>query len=414
MAAAYGRMDLHQALISASKSMIRVKDPIQLLRLITRFIDRQIGATHVAVLLQDKGRDSYVLIDSKGEAGQRIPIGYIRVKNQSPLINYFLAGEDGFRSHKFHRKDALVYSELEHIRNFEIHVNRREKHAITFTEIKKQMEMLRASICVPSYYKHELVAVLILGDKLNGEKYLEDEINVFSTLANDVAMAVANAELIKDLKDSFEREHHLLIDTASALASAIDARDRYTKGHSERVSHYTLVVATELIDKGIIPYDRNFLEAAQLTGLLHDIGKIGIKDHILNKPSALDEEEFSVMKTHVEVGINILKPIRGMKEIADGAKYHHERWDGKGYPYGLKGEEIPLLGRIVAVVDAYDTMVTTRPYQKGRTPEEGLDELRRCSNAQFDPQIVEVFCDAWQSGRIKQRNYTNYAFTLRK
>ncbi len=411
--AAYSRMDLHQALISASKSMIRVKDPITLLRLITRFIDRQIGATHVAVLLYDRDRESYVLIDSKGEAGQRIPIGYIRVKSQSPLIAYFRAG-DGFREHKFHRTEALVYSELEHIRNFEIHVNRRERHAIAFTEIKQQMEMFRAAICVPSYYKNELVAVLILGDKLSGEKYLEDEINVFSTLANDVAMAVANAELIKGLKDSLEREHNLLIDTASALVSAIDARDRYTKGHSERVSHYTLVVATELIDKGIIPYDRNFLEGAQLSGLLHDIGKIGIKDHVLNKPATLTDEEFAVMKTHVEVGVNILKPIRGMKEIADGAKYHHERWDGKGYPYGLKGDEIPLLGRIVAVVDSYDTMITTRPYQKGRTPEDAFAELRRCANAQFDPVIVEVFHDAWQSGRITQRNYKNYAFSLRK
>lgn len=414
MAAAYGRMDLHQALISASKSMIRVKDPITLLRLITRFIDRQIGATHVAVLLFDREKDSYVLIDSKGEAGQRIPIGYVRVKSASPLISYFKAADEGFRDHKFHRKEALVRDELEHIRNFEIHVNRRERHAIAFTEIKRQMETLRSSICVPSYYKNELVAVLILGDKLNGEKYLEDEINVFSTLANDVAMAVANAELIKGLKDSLEREHHLLIDTAGALVSAIDARDRYTKGHSERVSHYTLVVATELIDKGIIPYDRNFLEAAQLSGLLHDIGKIGIKDHILNKPATLNEEEFVIMKTHVEVGVNILKPIRGMKEIADGCKYHHERWDGKGYPYGLKGEEIPLLGRIVSVVDSYDTMVTTRPYSKGRTPDEALAELRRCAGSQFDPQIVEIFADAWQSGRIKQRNYTNYVFAQRK
>ena len=147
--ATYGRIDLQQALINASKSMIRVKDPIILLRLITRFIDRQIGATHVAVLLFDKKRNSYVLIDSKGEAGQQIPVGFIRVKMDNPIIAYFQDGNN-VGSGKFHRKEALVYHELEHIRNFEIHVSRREEGAIAFTAIKEQMDMLRAAICIPS------------------------------------------------------------------------------------------------------------------------------------------------------------------------------------------------------------------------------------------------------------------------
>jgi HD-GYP domain-containing protein (c-di-GMP phosphodiesterase class II) len=120
------------------------------------------------------------------------------------------------------------------------------------------------------------------------------------------------------------------------------------------------------------------------------------------------------MKTHVEIGVNILKPIKGLKEIADGCKYHHERWDGKGYPYGLKGEEIPLIGRIVSVVDSYDTMVTSRPYQKGRSPQEAFTELKRCSGTQFDPSIVEIFEDAWVSGNIKRRDYKALEFTKRR
>lgn len=409
---AYSRQDLHRALVSASKSMIRVKDPIVLLRLITRFIDRQIGATHVAVLLFDKKRGSYVLIDSKGEAGQRIPIGYIRVKAESPIVRYFHSGITGSEL-RFRGRSPLVYRELEGIRQFEILVNRREQGALMVAEIKKQMELLRAAICVPSYCKSNLVAVLILGEKLNNAAYEAEEISVFSTLANDVAMAVTNAELIRELKDSCDRERDLFIDTASALVSAIDARDRYTKGHSERVSHYTLVMVGMLVDNKKISFTRDFMEAAQLAGLLHDVGKIGIKDPILNKPSSLTDEEFKIMKTHVEIGINILKPIRGMKEIADGAKYHHEWWNGAGYPFGLKGDEIPVLGRIVAVADAYDTMVTSRPYQKARSPEEAFAELKAKSGTQFDPEIVALFCESWQTGAIRKKQYRSYSFSHR-
>ena len=172
--------------------MIRVKDPVTLLKIITRFIDRQIGVTHVAVLLHDKKRDSYVLIDSKGEGGTKIPVGYVRVDQENPLVSFFNSSDNG----AFARKEALVFSELDHVRNFEILVNKREGRAIHYEDIKKHMTYLRASICVPSFYKRELIAILILGDKLSGEPYFEPEINLFVTLANDVAMAVKNAELI--------------------------------------------------------------------------------------------------------------------------------------------------------------------------------------------------------------------------
>ena len=406
----YGQIDYQQALLNASKSMIRVKDPITLLRLITRFVDRQIGATHVAVLLYDKRKDAFVLIDSKGESGRRIPIGFVRIPRDNPMVRFFERRKNGGF---IKRKEALVMSELAHIENFQIHVTKKEHAAIEFQEIRKQMELLRACICIPSFYKNDLVAIVVLGDKLTGEKYHDPEIDLFVTLANDVAMAVKNAELIKDLTISVEKEHQLLMETASALASAIEARDRYTKGHSERVSHYSLVVAIEMIEKGLVPYSREFLEAAELSGLLHDIGKIGIKDEILNKPARLTDQEYGVMKAHVKIGANILKPVTGLKGLYDGVLYHHERWDGKGYPYGLKGTEIPLLGRVVAVVDTYDTMVTTRPYAKAKTPDEAFVELKKDSGSQFDPQIVEIFYDSYKSARMTKRRYKAYDISVR-
>ena len=387
--------------------MIRVKDPVTLLKIITRFIDRQIGATHVAVLLFDKKRQSYVLIDSKGEGGRKIPVGYIRIPQTSPLVSFFLTPNNG----AFARREALVYNELEPMQNFEILVNKKEHRAIHYEDIRNEMSYLRASVCVPSFYKRELIGVLVLGEKLSGESYEEQEINLFVTLANDVAMAVKNAELIKDLKTAYEKEHELFIRTSIALATAIDARDKYTHGHSERVSHYSLVITKELIDSGKLEFDRELMETVQLSALLHDIGKIGIRDQILNKPAKLNDAEFEVMKTHVTIGANIVKPIGGLPRLGDGVLYHHERWDGMGYPAGLKGKDIPLIARIVNVADSYDTITTARSYKKATPPPVAFEELRKCAGTQFDPEVVEAFYQAYKKGKLTKREYTSFDFS---
>ena len=183
----YDQIDYQQALLNASKSTIRVKDPITLLRLITRFVDRQIGATHVGVLLYERKKDSFVLIDSKGESGRRIPIGFIRIPRENAIVRHFLNKKNGHIG----RKEALVLSELQHIQNFQIHVSKKEGAAIELEEVRKQMELLRGSICIPSFYKSDLIAILVLGDKLTGEKYYEPEINLFVTLANDVRIRLS-------------------------------------------------------------------------------------------------------------------------------------------------------------------------------------------------------------------------------
>ena len=403
----YTRLDYQEALMNASKGMIRVKDPVTLLKIITRFIDRQMGVTHVAIMLYDKARGAYVLIDSKGEGGVKLPVGYIKVPADNAIVKFFQASNNG----AFAREEALVYSELDHLQNFEILVNKKESRAIHYEDIRKQMTYLRAAVCVPSFYKKELIGVLILGDKLSGEKYQEEEISLFVTLANDVAMAVKNAELIKDLKTSYEREHFLFLQTSIALATAIDARDRYTHGHSERVSHYSLVIAAELVDSGFMKYDREFMETVQLSALLHDVGKIGIRDQVLNKPGKLTAEEFEIMKTHVTIGAAIVKPIKGLTNLTDGILYHHERWDGKGYMAGLKGEDIPIIGRIVNVADSYDTIMTSRSYKEASSSEPTFKELIRCKGTQFDPDMVDAFYNAYKAGKIIKRDYLSFDFS---
>ena len=393
--------------MNASKGMIRVKDPVTLLKIITRFIDRQMGVTHVAIMLFDRTREAYVLIDSKGEGGVKIPIGYVKMPSDNPIVKFFQASNNG----TFARKEALVYSELDHLQNFEILVNKKEARAIHYEDIQKHMDYLRAAVCVPSFYKRELIGVLILGEKLSHEKYQEEEIGLFVTLANDVAMAVKNAELIKDLKTAYDKEHTLFIQTSVALATAIDARDRYTHGHSERVSHYSLVIAKQLIDSGQIVYEREFMETVQLSALLHDVGKIGIRDQILNKPDKLTVAEFEVMKTHVTIGASIVQPIQGLTHLTDGILYHHERFDGHGYPHGLKGKDIPIIGRIVNVADSFDTIMTARSYKEASSAEPAFKELIRCKDTQFDPEIVDAFYEAYKAGKITKREYITFDFS---
>jgi HD-GYP domain-containing protein (c-di-GMP phosphodiesterase class II) len=137
-----------------------------------------------------------------------------------------------------------------------------------------------------------------------------------------------------------------------------------------------------------------------LGALLHDVGKIGVEDHILKKKSALDEPEWKIMQQHPDLGFDIMNRVEGLKDVIGGMRYHHERWDGKGYPLGLKGEEIPLIARIIAVADTYDAMVSTRPYRKGLDPKIAFDEIVKYRGSQFDPIVVDAFIEAFKREKM--------------
>ena len=147
------------------------------------------------------------------------------------------------------------------------------------------------------------------------------------------------------------------------------------------------------------PSERKWVK---ITSVLHDIGKIGIEDDILKKPEGLSPEEFDIIKRHSSIGAEIIEPVRQLKEIIPGVKYHHEQVDGKGYPDGLRGEDIPILAKIVAVSDTYDAMTTDRPYRKAMDKKKAIDELKRCSGTQLDEKVVEAFIQAYQDGEIEE------------
>lgn len=187
------------------------------------------------------------------------------------------------------------------------------------------------------------------------------------------------SRLYEDLRETYMR-------TIKALAHALDARDHYTYSHSDNVTRYAEIIARQM------NVDMNYIEDIKDACQLHDLGKIGVHDNILGKPSALTQEEFEEIKQHSQKGAQILEPLKFLDNVINIVKHHHERWDGKGYPDGLKGEGIPIGARIMSVADSYDAMVSARPYRKvGLSVNEAIQEIKKNAAIQFDPQVVEAF-----------------------
>jgi HD-GYP domain-containing protein (c-di-GMP phosphodiesterase class II) len=217
---------------------------------------------------------------------------------------------------------------------------------------------------------------------------------------------------VLDLQRSAEENKELFLGTVKALAAAIDGKDPYTRGHSERVSRFSVATAEGLgLDEGEV-------EKIRISALLHDVGKIGIDDRILKKPAALDDQEFEIMKTHPQKGYKIMSQIPAMREFLPGMYMHHEMINGQGYPQGLKGEEIPMQARIVSVADTFDAMTTERPYQAAMELEAALTRLKSFVGTRYDARVVAAFIAACEAGKIRpgvtrlkrnQSDYTNNA-----
>ena len=397
------KYDYQAFLEKASRTMIRFKKPEHLIKMIVRTIDEQLKVTHTAVLLFKEHKHSYILIDSKGAHGVKIPIGFIKLAADNPLISVFAEKQ----SYLISETGILRYDDvIAGLRNREI-LERQSDLYDKLLLIKKQMDLIKARLCVPCYFKRDLLGILVLGEKISGEAFSREEMGFFVTLANDAAMAIANALLIENLqqkideiKDLYIREHRIFIHTSIAMAAAIDARDPYTHGHTERVTTYCLSIAKELEGIPEMANYKNFRETLQISALLHDIGKIGVPDHILNKHGKLAPEEFEEIKKHAIIGATILHPIKELSDVAREVRYHQECYDGSGYPDGLKGTDIPLIARIIGVADAFDAITTDRPYKKKKQIEEAIQEIKRCSGTQFDPVVVSAFLLAYEKGNI--------------
>jgi HD-GYP domain-containing protein (c-di-GMP phosphodiesterase class II) len=219
------------------------------------------------------------------------------------------------------------------------------------------------------------------------------EIGELATTFN--TMSEELEQFVEDLKRAADENKNLFMGSIQMLAGAVDEKDPYTRGHSDRVTKYSLMIAKEM------GMDPEFLEVLRISAQLHDVGKIGIEDRILKKPGTLTPEEFEIMKTHTTKGANILRPVPQLREMLPGIELHHEALNGRGYPYGLKGDEIPLLARVIAVADTFDALTTNRPYQQAHDPVEALRIIQNLSGQRLDPKAVAALLAVFERGEIR-------------
>jgi len=250
----------------------------------------------------------------------------------------------------------------------------------------------RNMACLPVKSKGKIIGVLQAINRLNGRFFGQEDVELFAALANQVAIALENARLYEEVRSTF-------LSTIETLAEAIERRDPYTGGHVRRVQEYAVAVGEVM---GLSPEE---LEHLRLGAILHDVGKIGIDDAVLRKEAGLSEDEYVLMKAHTTIGADLISHVKQLKPVVPAIRHHQERVDGRGYPDGLKGQEIPLAARIIAVVDTFDAMTTDRPYRKRLPDEVALAELQRYAGAQFDPEVVQAFLKAHADGKIKSQSW---------
>jgi HD-GYP domain-containing protein (c-di-GMP phosphodiesterase class II) len=200
---------------------------------------------------------------------------------------------------------------------------------------------------------------------------------------------------ILTLKEAAQRNKTLFISSIRMISAAVDEKDPYTRGHSEKVREYSVEIAR------LMNFQSDQIEKIAISAILHDVGKIGIEDSVLNKAGTLTPEEFEIMKQHPEKGAYILSPIDELSEIIPGILYHHEKWDGTGYPKGLRGESIPISARIIAVADTFDAMTSDRPYQRSMEPDYVFKLLFDWAGKRYDSKVVASLFQAYEAGRIK-------------
>jgi len=249
--------------------------------------------------------------------------------------------------------------------------------------IDEMLEAARSLLLYPLIVEGAAAGVVCIGEQRCWDRspVSYEKTALCQTIVNQGAVAVGNALTHQALEEAF-------IGTIRSLAETIDAKDPSTRGHSDWASKYALMIGRQAgLDDGI-------LENLRYAGYLHDIGKIGIPDEVLGKPGRLTQEEWKLMKKHPIISAKILEPVRISDEVKAAIRHHHERFDGKGYPYGLAGESIPLEARILAVADSFEAMTSTRPYREALTDEQAVAELVKCSGTQFDPAIVNYFLAA--------------------
>jgi len=236
----------------------------------------------------------------------------------------------------------------------------------------------KSLVCAPLAVHQKILGVIEILNKLDGSQFEEQDLDAVISVANTAAMAIENTKLHQTVLDAYKS-------TIKTLAATIDAKDPYTRGHSQRVMEYALLAGANL------SLSSEEMETLEYASILHDIGKISIDSTILNKPGSLTETEWEIIQEHPTIGANLLRGISFLEKASELVLYHHERFDGEGYPTGLKGDALPTGACIIAVADAFDSMTTDRSYRAAMTVDQAIKELKKHSGDQFCPAAVRAF-----------------------
>jgi HD-GYP domain-containing protein (c-di-GMP phosphodiesterase class II) len=250
-------------------------------------------------------------------------------------------------------------------------------------------------VCAPLTVHNKILGVIEVLNKLDSSEFNEQDMETVISVATTAAMAIENTKLHQTIVEAYKS-------TISALAAAIDAKDPYTRGHSQRVMEYTLMAGMEL------SLTAEEMETLAYASILHDIGKIAVGDCILNKPGKLTQAEWEIIYEHPVIGANMLNEVPFLKKASELVLCHHERYDGTGYPNGLAGEAIPLEASLIAVSDSFDTMTTDRSYRSALSIDQALSEIRNCSGTQFSPAAVDAFISGMNNHIGKRKSYSSH------
>jgi len=325
----------------------------QLIKQITRMTQHTLKASASSVLLFDEGNNELYFDVAEGEVGRA-------------LKRMRLTSRCGIAGWVAHHTRPLIVNDVAKDKRF----NKQIDESTGF--------VTRSIICVPLLVHRRNIGVLEVLNKLDGSGFDEEDLETLTAVASTSAMAIENTRLQQSVLGGYRN-------TIMALAAAVDAKDPYTAGHSQRVMEYALLGGS------LLSLSHNELEALEYAGILHDIGKIGIPDSILLKPSPLSPDEWIVMRQHPLIGASIIRDIPFLEEARKLVLHHHERYDGTGYPSGLRDKEIAVGACLLAIADTFDTMTTDRSYRAALSTEDALEELRRCSGTQFCPLAVDAF-----------------------
>lgn len=340
-------------LCDVGKAMNSILDVRKLVEEIVQRGQEALEAEACSVLLVDEERQELFFEIAKGEAGAALK--QVRLKLDQGIAGWIATNSQ-----------PLIINDVSRDPRF-------------FSQVDEQVRFATRSIIgVPLLARGKTIGVIEVLNKRDGSAFTTENLELLTALAANAAMSIDNARLFQAVLDGY-------LDTTTALAAAVEAKDPYTAGHVDRASAYCLETGE------VLGLSEEELTALRYGAILHDVGKIGISDAILRKPAPLSQEEFTVMTTHAAIGSDLVEGIRFLETARPIIRHHHEAYDGSGYPDGLAGNTIPLGSRIIAVVDAFDAMTTDRPYRKALTLETAAAELRKMTGSQFDGRMVEAF-----------------------